>query len=247
MVSYLNSKPFDYGIMHGPRSSAFHLMTATPSMCARLFDENQVDIALVPSGALHDLSGNYDIVSNYGIGCDGEVRTVCIFSNEPLRQCQTLIADNDSRTSILLSALLLQSQFDIFPILVPQDVHHVSLKPGEAVLLIGDKVFEMEDSFSHKYDLGAAWKTFSGLPFAFAVWVARQSVSRPVIEDMNICFEHGMSNLNQIINQESSENLDLYYYLKNNISYHLDDDKKKALALFLDLTKNIHDRIYAKK
>ena len=45
---------------------------------------------------------------------------------------------------------------------------------GDAFLLIGDKVFDHEDEFIYSYDLAAEWREATGLPFAFAVWVARK-------------------------------------------------------------------------
>ena len=48
--------------------------------------------------------------------------------------------------------------------------------PGDAFLLIGDKVFDYEGRFAYSYDLAAEWKKATRLPFAFAVWIARKGV-----------------------------------------------------------------------
>jgi chorismate dehydratase len=48
---------------------------------------------------------------------------------------------------------------------------------SEALLLIGDKVVcEEPAGFEHQLDLGQAWKELTGLPFVFAVWMARDGV-----------------------------------------------------------------------
>ena len=54
----------------------------------------------------------------------------------------------------------------------------------EARLLIGDKVVcEEPTGFPFQLDLGQAWQEFTGLPFVFATWVARQE---PLLSSMMI-------------------------------------------------------------
>ena len=79
MVNYLNSKPFEFGLTNNDFSNIFDIQVATPAQCAEAYTNGSADIALIPVGALQGLS-NYKIISDYCIGCDGEVRTVCIFS-----------------------------------------------------------------------------------------------------------------------------------------------------------------------
>ena len=112
--------------------------------------------------------------------------------------------------------------------------------------MIGDKVFEKESSFKYKYDLGAIWKKLTGLPLAFAVWVAREDITTETENHLNQSFEFGMSNLNNIIEQESNENLDLFYYFKNNISYSYDEKKKLSLDLYLMKTKKYYHQLILK-
>lgn len=243
MVSYLNSKPFEFGLKNGGYSKDFELITDTPFNCARLFVEHKVEIALIPSGALYDLTDGYDIITDFCIGCDGEVRTVCIFSNQPIERCKKLITDNHSGTSVLLSAFILDEVFNLKPDIISDDVTNFNPSTDDAVLMIGDKVFEKELSFKYKYDLGHIWKQLTGLPFTFAVWVARKSVTAETVHHLNQSFKIGMSGMNKIIEQESSENLDLYYYFKNNISYSYDDQKKVSIDLFLKKTKKYHNQL----
>jgi len=41
---------------------------------------------------------------------------------------------------------------------------------GDAALLLAARKV-----YAHRYDLGAEWKTWTGLPFVFAVWAARRA------------------------------------------------------------------------
>ena len=109
MVSYLNSKPFEFGLKNINQDD-FEINMATPAKCASLFANGDVDIALIPVGALTDLK-SYEIISDFCIGCDGEVRTVCIFSNIELAKCKKLLLDYYSRTSYLLLKILTNLSF----------------------------------------------------------------------------------------------------------------------------------------
>lgn len=238
MVSYLNSKPFEYGLSETEFGQNFEVLTDNPSACADLFIENTVDIALIPTGAIHDLDpDHYKIVSEYCIGCDGEVRTVCIFSHQPLELCTRLIADQHSKTSVLLAGIILDKVFGTSPQIKHKEVQNIHLAKEEAVLMIGDKVFAHEKDYAYKCDLGLAWQKYTGLPFVFAVWVAKNNVDKSTLSQLNHAFTYGISHIEDVIHKESSENLDLMYYFQHNISYGLDAKKLEALDLFLHQSK----------
>ncbi|MBK8624771.1 MAG: menaquinone biosynthesis protein [Saprospiraceae bacterium] len=238
MVNYLNSKPFEFGLINSTFTENLELKTATPAACAQNFMNGNAEIALLPVGALEDLK-DYKIISDYCIGCDGEVRTVCIFSNEKIEDCTRLLLDNHSRTSFLLSQILIREYFRLDLPFSPLSIDQYIYQKGDAVLMIGDKVFEYENNFKYKYDLGVLWKEWTGLPFVFAVWVAKNDLDLAIEHKLNDAFKLGVEHLPEIIQAESSENLDLYYYYTHNIQYNLDEKKKKGLAHFLHLAAQI--------
>ena len=48
---------------------------------------------------------------------------------------------------------------------------------ADAVLVIGDRAMRVPgDPFHDVVDLGEAWNTLTGLPFVFALWVAREGL-----------------------------------------------------------------------
>ena len=239
LVNYLNSKPFLYGLKHFKQKNKFDIITTNPANCAELFKTKQVDISLIPVGALGDLDSEYRIISDFGISCDGEVRTVCIFSNDEIKDCQKIYLDDHSRTSFLLTKILANQYFKISPDFVKSDVDNINLAKNEAVLMIGDKVFKNESLYKYKYDLGILWKKWTGLPFVFAVWVAQKEVSIENESKLNLIFKSGLENIEKIIQKESSEDLDLYYYFSHNIQYKLDDLKMKGMHHFLEKVKSL--------
>lgn len=232
MVNYLNSKPFVHGLESPEWAPYFDVATENPAMCAQKFMEGKADIALVPVGALPDLS-EYEIVTDFCIGCDGEVRTVALFSNQPAKECTQLVLDNHSRSSVLLSRIILEEYMGIHLPSKAADISAYVPQKGDLMLMIGDKVFLYEDQYRYHIDLGSAWKEWTGLPFVFAVWIAKKGVADEKIEQLNSALHEGVGQMQEIIARESHESLDLYYYYTHNIKYNLDAPKKEAIALYL--------------
>ncbi|MGY8989787.1 MAG: MqnA/MqnD/SBP family protein, partial [Flavobacteriales bacterium] len=78
-VSYLNTIPFIYGVNNSKISNQIELLLDFPSECARKLSENEVDIALVPVVILNK-NPKFKIVSDFCIGANGKVDTVCLYS-----------------------------------------------------------------------------------------------------------------------------------------------------------------------
>jgi len=58
---------------------------------------------------------------------------------------------------------------------------------GVAALLLGSGVARGDlgpEPYAHVYDLGAEWKAWTGLPFVFAVWIARRET--PVADALGV-------------------------------------------------------------
>ena len=235
MVGYYNTLPFLHGMK---KSDSFKLILDIPSKCMDYYNEGTVDIALVPVATLIDRT-DYNIVTNYCIGCVGSVRTVCLFSNSKLSEITKIYLDKDSRTSQLLVKTLCKRSWKIQVIFEECDVrkiHPESLKPNEAILMIGDKVFEKEKAFEYNYDLGEEWQNMTGLPFTFAVWIARNHVNPSTIYKLNRELGLGVNDLDAVLiqNQELASKIDLSEYFKTYIDFNFDENKKEALRLFFE-------------
>jgi chorismate dehydratase len=86
------------------------------------------------------------------------------------------------------------------------------------------------------WDLSDEWKKLTGLPFVFAVWVARKDVDIEFVEMLNDALAFGVDNIanlydNFLIKMPRDEFED---YLKNYISYNLNDEKLRAMKKYLD-------------
>lgn len=81
-------------------SNEVELVLDYPANLVRLLQSNQIDIGLIPVGALPSL-GDYHIISDYCIGTEGEVASVAVFSEVPMEEIDTVLLDYQSRTSVM--------------------------------------------------------------------------------------------------------------------------------------------------
>ncbi|MDI3526642.1 MAG: chorismate dehydratase [Tenuifilum sp.] len=242
-ISYLNTAPFAYGLKHSPVNKKIKLLYDYPAECARKLLKNEADLSLLPVGALNDFD-SYHIVSNFCIGSVGPVRSVTLISNNKLNDIRKIYLDYQSRTSVLLVKILCKRVWKISPEFVslkPTD-NYKSLEKNEAILLIGDRVFEAEKYYSNIIDLSEEWYNYYKLPFVFAVWVSKRKLSDEFIKELNNGLELGVNSIESAVdefNQLVISRSEAIEYLKHNISYRLDEEKLKAIELFQELSNTI--------
>ncbi|MEM6315351.1 MAG: menaquinone biosynthesis protein [Planctomycetota bacterium] len=199
-VNYFNAKPLIAGLADRPEVD---LALDVPSkLLARLQDET-ADVALLPVIDYQRLDGATLLPAAGGIGCDGPTLTVRIFSQTPLDRIDRLCCDPDSHTSVALARIVMKRLHGRVPELAP--LHAVTGAPGEARLLIGDKVVcEEPVGFEHQLDLGGAWKKLTGLPFVFACWTARAGVELGgLVETLAECRRRGLGMVDQLIKKHA--------------------------------------------
>jgi chorismate dehydratase len=236
-VNYLNTKPLIYGFENGMMKDEVELITDFPANIADMLIDDDVDIALVPVATIPLLKEHY-LITDYCIGTEGEVASVCLFSNVPLEEIDTILLDYQSRTSVGLLKILLKEYWEINPVLVnATEGYEDKIIANTAGLVIGDRAFTQRHNIRYIYDLGSAWVAMTGLPFVFAAWVANKKLSDKFITDFNIATSEGLLKLDKIIAANPYGHYDLYEYYTKNIDYKLDDEKRKAMELYLTKIK----------
>lgn len=231
-VSYTNTKPFVYGLMHSGISDQIDLSLDIPSDCANKLITDQADIGLVPVAALLEIP-DYKIISNYCIGASGAVDSVFIFSNMPIEEVGTIKLDVQSRTSNNLARVLLKNYWQLSP-------EYVVDEHADAFVQIGDRTFGKKDQYAYRYDLAEEWQRFNGLPFVFAVWAANKEIPEDFVLDFNSALKYGLEHRNEVIDGiPPRENFDFGDYLINKIDYNLDEKKLEALNKFHQFIKDL--------
>jgi len=241
-VSYLNTFPFVYGLLESGLLKNFRLDLDIPSVCAEKMKRGEVDIALVPAGALSEIA-DYHLISDYCIGAVKNVKTVLLLSHHPLERLDKIYLDFDSRTSVELVKVLARYYWNIRP-------SFENLRPGEAntlnttdaLVAIGDKTFALRRYYPYVYDLAAEWIQFTGLPFVFAVWVSGKKIPLEITGPFNDSLAWGLDRKAESL-EFFKDKLpaceDCLAYLEENISYKLDEKKQQGLELFLNYVKQM--------
>lgn len=234
-VSYLNTKPLLYGIERSAVMNDIELVLEYPAQLAQSLNDGKIDLALLPVAAIPGIRDAH-IISDYGIAADGNVVSVALFSQVPVEAIDSVYLDYQSRTSVRLTRLLFEQYWKKEVTFLPAPDDYISLVSGTtAAVIIGDRALEQLGNFKYVYDLSAAWKNMTGLPFVFAAWVANRPLPEAFVSAFNEANSIGLEHLEEIVAAHPFPAYDLMTYYTENIHYRLDEDKKKGLHLFLQL------------
>ncbi len=234
-MSYLNARPLVYGLTHHPVINQIQLTEDYPAFVARQLVAGEVDMGLIPVAMIPKLPQSF-IVADYCIGADGPVASVCLFSEVPMDQITHVYLDYQSRTSVNLARVLLREYWkkDVQFLDATGEDFRDKIKGNTAGVVIGDRALEQRQRSPFIYDLAEAWIDHTGLPFVFAAWVANKPLPPDFVAAFNEANKWGLEQLEVVLQNINYPVYDLNKYFTHNISYLLDDDKRKGLALFLE-------------
>ncbi len=199
---------------------------------------DEIDLGLIPVAAIPKLK-DYHIVGDYCIGAEGEVASVCLFSEVPVEKIEKIFLDYQSRSSVALLKWLIKEYWGIHPELIEtNDENYIhEIKGTSAGLVIGDRALRQRMVSTFIYDLGAEWRFVTGLPFVFAAWVANKALPGNFESAFNIANSMGLNHIDEIVAEHPFPDYDLKKYYSFHISYKLDERKRKGMELFLSHLK----------
>jgi len=222
-----------YGIHRSDLMDEIVLSVDYPSKVAGQLLDGSIDVGLVPVAIIPKLPQSF-IVSDYCIGTEGEVASVGLFSDVPLNEVSSVLLDYQSRTSVNLSKVLLKHYWRLNPAIIDAtEGYQQQIKGNTAGVVIGDRAFEQRHISKFYFDLGLAWRDFTGLPFVFAAWVANKPLPEEFIAKFNAANAFGLNHLDEVVAENPYHKYDLATYYKQNMSYALTAEKKKGIELFL--------------
>ena len=178
IVNYLNTKPLLYGLQRPPINDKIELIASYPARLAEMLIKDEIDVGLIPVAAIPELSSCH-IVGNYCIGTEGEIASVCLFSEVPMNEIKKVYLDYQSRSSVALLQWLMKEYWGIDPEIIhaTDESYLQEIKGTTAGLVIGDRALEQRRISTFIYDLGSEWRAITGLPFVFAAWVSTQKLT----------------------------------------------------------------------
>ncbi len=243
-VGYLNARPLTWALDRRPER--WQVRYDVPAVCAALLRSGQVDLGLTPS--IEYLFGeDYRFVPGVGIGSDGPVASVALYSTGPVRDIRTIALDTSSRTSVTLIKVLCTHAFGIDPAFVeaPPDLRAMTAAHGAAVL-IGDPALEADHEALGllKTDMGEAWRQLTGLPFVYAAWTGRPgAVTADDVEALVAAQAEGLAHLDEIAAEyapaDPAHQARAAQYLRDNVRYTLGETERQGLQLFLDYAADL--------
>ena len=234
IVNYLNTKPLIYGLQKEPVNKMIELIGAYPAKLAQMLIDDEIDIGLIPVAAIPQLPSYY-IVGNYCIGAEGEIASVCLFSEVPMHEIKKVYLDYQSRSSVALLKWLMKESWGIDPEIIESDneSYRQEIKGTTAGLVIGDRALEQRKISTFIYDLGSEWRSITGLPFVFAAWVSTRPLPDGFIKIFDEANELGLNHIEEIIDNTPFELYDLRKYFTIHLSYRLDARKREGMQRFL--------------
>lgn len=227
-------------MLHGGQQQIFDLRFALPSLCADQLASGEADIGIVPAIEMHRQHLEY--FRGTGIACHGPVRSILLISKTPMREIRTLATDSGSRTSVMLSRVILEEKFGVHPTLIsrPADLPSM-LGEADAALLIGDAALRVDPEKLpfETLDLGEQWTTLTGLPMVFAVWSGHKEIIQDRYASVFIdSCRYGLLHIEDIVRAESaSRNFDealVKKYLTEHIVFELGERDYQGLELYLE-------------
>lgn len=235
-VNYLNTKPLEFGLKQPLISDMIELIEDYPARLADMLIKNEIDLGLIPVAAIPKLS-NYHIIGDYCIGADGEVASVCLFSEAPVEEIKIVYLDYQSRSSVALLKWLMKEYWGSNAELIQatDESFREKIKGTTAGLVIGDRALRQRKISTFIYDLGQEWKKITGLPFVFAAWVSTKELPQEFIDVFNKANALGLQHLDEIVAANPFEAYDLKKYYTLHISYKLDERKRESMKKFLEL------------
>ncbi len=238
-VEYLNTRPLIYRL--DQIAPQVELVLEVPSRLADQLAAGELDVALIPS-VEYFAEPDYRIVSDACIACRGPVWSVKLLSRVPVNRIATLALDEGSRTSAALVQILLHQQ-GVRPELVPLPLgEDPAAVEADAVLVIGDRAIHTrtDATWAEVWDLGQQWYRWTGLPFVFAMWVARPGVeTEPLASWLAQARDLGVAHLEQIARAEAPRlrltQQQCLSYLRDNLHFYLGRQEREGLERFYRL------------
>lgn len=229
IVPYLNARPLAAPVA-GVRWSE-----APPARLVERLARGKIDAGLLPVLA-YARDPSLRLVRGPVIASRGPVGSVLLFCRTPLARARRIAAEPGSVTSVALLSILCRRRWGIDPGIVPWS--RLPAARADAVLRIGDDALRRSpDGFAEAVDLGEAWTAWTGLPFVYAAWMAREGADPGLGRILRAAAARGRSRLGAIARTEGPARgipaAAARRYLARRIRYRLGPAEARGLRRFL--------------
>jgi chorismate dehydratase len=197
IVDFLNARPLVWGLLHDPPPGVA-ISRDLPSVCADKLARGEADVGLIPSIEYQRIPG-LKIVPGLGIAAASEVRSVLLVSKVSREKIRSVALDPASRTSAVLTRLLLKRRYGLRPVFFEGE------GDADARLVIGDPALKTGLNGFVVLDLAAEWRAGFGHPFVFAFWAVAPGVpTGGLARVLRGSFEKGREDFSRLAGEEAA-------------------------------------------
>ncbi|MDD4952128.1 MAG: menaquinone biosynthesis protein [Desulfovibrionaceae bacterium] len=249
-MRYLNVLPIYHPLETKALANPFEFVYGTPAELNALMAQGGLDLSSASSVEYARNPERYLLVPNLAIGSRGPVQSVLLISRVPVEDLggSTILVSAQTHTSAALLRLILSSHLGLDAAFEVGEAS-ARLESGgrpAAILAIGDEALALRNraDYPHKLDLGEAWRSWTGLPFIFGVWIVQRRAARDRPRDMaRACGllaqakDLGLRRLPELCALAAEKSVldqaEMCSYFKG-LVYDLGEEEKQGLNLFLD-------------
>ncbi|MCL5022986.1 MAG: menaquinone biosynthesis protein [Nitrospirae bacterium] len=246
-IPYANLFPIFSMLEKTADCSSYEFIDGPPSVVNRLLREGEIETS--PSSSIEYLRHGdlYTVLEGHSISSAGPVRSILLFSRKPIETLDglTVLTSSQSETSVALLDIILRKFYELdCPLKSTADPFSRAIGTHTAYLLIGDDALKESLRWPqlHKYDLADIWYEKTGLPFVFALWIARRAwcIQEPLLfsnlkrdldraKSLAVKDFRSLAQGSSLLNILSEDELVAYWEC---ISYDLQYEHRKGLDLF---------------
>lgn len=248
-IDYANCTPLFMQMEGRLPESRFRILHGVPAQLNAKLAQGGIDICISSSIEFARHADIYEILPGYCIGSDGPVKSVLLFSNCPVEELsgKRLLVTAESATSVLLLQILLTFHWGVegYSLQAGGVDWADGLQQAQGLLLIGDRALKAVQDGAGKYcyDLGEAWKSLTGLPFVYALWLINRASSvgkNRELAEFAVLLEQATEGVGadaELLAARAPESSwfsvsELAGYWRNSINYRLDERHLQGLEQF---------------
>ncbi|HWV57104.1 MAG TPA: menaquinone biosynthesis protein [Longimicrobiales bacterium] len=176
-IGFSNCFPVHAGLIDCGPPAGVELHVGLPSELNRLLADRRIDVAPASSIEFARHADHYRVLPDLVIGARGAVQSILLESDVPPAELhgREVALTTASATSVVLLRLILERRYGVVPRYrwFDQTGGSDPFRSGSAAALwIGDTALQRVGATNRQLiDLGTEWAEWTGLPFAFALWI----------------------------------------------------------------------------
>ncbi len=249
-IGYLNVLPLYYPLESGRIGHEFELVSAPPAVLNTMMSRGELHISSTSCFEYACHPEKYYLMRDLSIGSRGPVMSVLLLSSCPVEELDgaEILITGESATSSALLQLLLEHRYGIKARYTVANVSQCLAggKAPKAFLAIGDEALRLRHhaDYTYRLDLAEDWRTWTGLPFIFGLWVVcrKAAHARLFSSDPTALFHEArqwsFDNMDVILDLTQHgcplSREDLFTYYHEGLLYTLRGDELDGLTLFYE-------------